>query len=220
MPAPPSREQLLHLLAEAAELEHNLLCSNLFALFRIKASAEKDLAPHERGVVQRWRKELLAVRVEEMTRFAQMANLTVALGFPPHIDRPNLPVAVGRHPAAVVVELTRFDLDTLDHLIFLERPEGARGHREGDIHHHEGFLRGGRRTHRVAGHRPQQWHPRLDALCHAARGGGRGAERGGVALAARAAARHPTCGAGPRAQRRGDAAARRHTTRSTLNWAA
>jgi hypothetical protein len=32
----PSKERLLHLLAEAAELEHNLLCSYLFAQFGLK----------------------------------------------------------------------------------------------------------------------------------------------------------------------------------------
>ncbi len=124
MSRPPSREQLLHLLAEAAELEHNLLCSYLFALFSLKTGADEDLQPNELAAVQRWREALLAVCVEEMTHLAQVANLSVALGFQPHLDRPNLPVAPGYHPAAVVVELTRFDADTLDHLIFLERPEG------------------------------------------------------------------------------------------------
>lgn len=125
MTTPPSREQLLHLLAEAAELEHNLLCSYLFALFSLKTGADEDLESHELSAVQCWRKHLLGVCVEEMTHLAQVANLSVALGVRPHFNRPNLPVAPGYHPAAVVVELTRFDLDTLDHLIFLERPEGV-----------------------------------------------------------------------------------------------
>lgn len=124
--ATPSREYLLHLLAEAAELEHNLLCSYLFALFSLKTDPGEDLQAAEFDAVQRWRKALLGVCVEEMTHLAQVANLTTALGWRPHFNRPNLPVAAGYHPAGVVVELTRFDLDTLEHFIHLERPEGLR----------------------------------------------------------------------------------------------
>ncbi|MFL6699767.1 MAG: ferritin-like domain-containing protein [Vitreoscilla sp.] len=120
----PTREQLLHLLAEAAELEHNLLCSYLFALFSLKDDEAPDLLVDERASVQRWKKALLGVCVEEMLHFAQVANLTAAIGAHPHLNRPNLPVAAGYHPAAVVVELTKFDLDTLQHFIHLERPEG------------------------------------------------------------------------------------------------
>ena len=120
----PTREQLLHLLAEASELEHNLLCSYLFALFSLKADDAPDLMVDERASVRRWRAALLGVCVEEMLHFAQVANLSAAIGAHPHFNRPNLPVAAGYHPAAVVVELTRFDLDTLQHFIHLERPEG------------------------------------------------------------------------------------------------
>ena len=121
----PTREQLLHLLAEASELEHNLLCSYLFALFSLKADDEPDLLAEERVSVARWRKGFLGVCVEEMMHLAQVANLTVALGAHPHFNRPNLPVGVGYHPAAVVVELTKFDQDTLQHFVHLERPEGS-----------------------------------------------------------------------------------------------
>ncbi len=120
----PTREQLLHLLAEASELEHNLLCSYLFALFSLKDGRAGDLTPGERAAVGRWRKAFLGVCIEEMLHLAQVANLTVAIGGVPHFNRPNLPVAAGYHPAAVVVELSKFDLETLQHFIHLERPEG------------------------------------------------------------------------------------------------
>ena len=35
-----TREQLLHLLAEAAEIEHTLMCSYLFAAFSLKRAGE------------------------------------------------------------------------------------------------------------------------------------------------------------------------------------
>lgn len=120
-----SREHLLHVLAEAAELEHNLLCSYLFAAFSLKQGVDEDLEPHELRAVERWRAAILQVCFEEMLHLAQVANLTVAVGSRPHFDRPNLPVSPGYHPAGVQVALRPFDLDTLQHFIYLERPEGS-----------------------------------------------------------------------------------------------
>jgi hypothetical protein len=120
-----TREHLLHVLAEAAELEHNLLCSYLYAAFSLKQGVDEDLAPHELAAVERWRGAIMQVCVEEMIHLSQVANLTVAIGSRPHFDRPNLPVAPGYHPAGVRVALRPFDLDTLQHFIYLERPEGS-----------------------------------------------------------------------------------------------
>ncbi|MGZ8273236.1 MAG: ferritin-like domain-containing protein, partial [Burkholderiaceae bacterium] len=110
---------------EAAELEHNLLCSYLFAAFSLKQGVDEDLEPHEWQAVERWRAALMQVCVEEMLHLAQVANLTIAVGSRPHFDRPNLPAAPGYHPAGVQVALRRFDLDTLQHFVYLERPEGS-----------------------------------------------------------------------------------------------
>ena len=120
-----TREQLLHLLAEAAELEHNLLCTYLYAAFSLKRGTNEGLTAAELSAVDRWRDGIMAVAVEEMSHLALVANLTVAIGARPHFNRPNLPVAPGYHPAGIVVELARFDAETLDHFIFLERPQSA-----------------------------------------------------------------------------------------------
>lgn len=120
-----SREQLFHVLAEAAELEHNLLCSYLFAAFSLKQSVAEDLTTQELAVVSRWRKNLIGICIEEMVHLAQVSNLLVAVGARPHFNRPNLPVAPGYHPASIVIELAPFDLATMEHFIFLERPEEA-----------------------------------------------------------------------------------------------
>jgi len=112
-------------LAEAAELEHNLLCSYLYAAFSLKRGDDEGLVGQEVEAVSRWRRSILDVCMEEMTHLAQVANLMVALGSRPHFDRPNLPVPPGYHPAGIQVSLRRFDLDTLDHFIFLERPLDA-----------------------------------------------------------------------------------------------
>jgi hypothetical protein len=123
-PTPPleTREQLLHLLAEAAEFEHNLLCCYLYAAYSLKAPQHPDLTPAEREAVARWRRTIVAVAVEEMTHLALVANLTAALGARPHFGRPNFPVPPGYHPAGIVVALAPFDAATLDHFVFLERP--------------------------------------------------------------------------------------------------
>ena len=121
-----SREQLLHLLAEAAELEHNLLCSYLFAAFSLKCGPDEGLSADELDAVTRWRGDIMQVCMEEMTHLAQVANLMSAIGSKPHFNRPNLPVAAGYHPAGIQVGLLPFDRATLEHFIFLERPDSVR----------------------------------------------------------------------------------------------
>jgi hypothetical protein len=120
-----SREQLAHLLAEAAELEHNLLCCYLYAAFSLKQPGTSELQAGEAKQVDAWRGSIMQVAMEEMTHLALIANLSVAIGVRPHFNRPNLPVAPLYHPADIVVELAPFSLDTLDHFIYLERPEGS-----------------------------------------------------------------------------------------------
>jgi hypothetical protein len=119
-----TREQLIHTLTEAAEIEHNLLCSYLYAVFSMKRAGETGLTQAQADAVERWRKTILKIALEEMAHLACVNNLLIAVGGAPHFDRPNFPVAPGYHPADVVVRLTSFDEATLDHFIFLERPEG------------------------------------------------------------------------------------------------
>lgn len=118
-----TREQLIHMLVEAAEIEHNLLCCYLYAVFSMKRQGEPGLTDRQGEAVERWRKAILKIALEEMAHLACVNNLLIAVGGAPHFDRPNLPVAPGYHPADVVVRLTPFDEATLDHFIFLERPE-------------------------------------------------------------------------------------------------
>ncbi|HUQ11453.1 MAG TPA: ferritin-like protein [Steroidobacteraceae bacterium] len=119
------REQLFHLLAEASEIEHTLMCSYLYAAFSLKKPGHPDFSPEEADAVGRWRKAIMDVATEEMAHLLLVANLSVALGGRPHFDRPNFPVAPGYFPSGVVVKLTPFSMDTLQHFIFLERPAGA-----------------------------------------------------------------------------------------------
>ena len=59
-----SREQLLHLLAEAAEIEHTLMCSYLYAAFSLKRAGEPGVSAAQGEVLERWRKTIMDVAVE------------------------------------------------------------------------------------------------------------------------------------------------------------
>ena len=121
-----SRAHLLSTLAEAAELEHNLMCMYLYSLFSLKTSAEEGLTIDELEVVNCWRKTILTICVEEMTHLALVANLTTAVGGGVHFFHPGFPVRPGYFPSDFVLELTPFNEQTLQHFIFLERPEDER----------------------------------------------------------------------------------------------
>jgi len=122
-PLRASREQVLHLLAEAAELEHNILCSYLYAAFSLKQREDEGVTEKELEAISRWREAIMGLCVEEMVHLAQVSNLMVALGSRPHFNRPNLPVAPGYHPAGVAIVLAPFSIETIEHFIYLERPE-------------------------------------------------------------------------------------------------
>jgi CDGSH-type Zn-finger protein/uncharacterized Fe-S cluster protein YjdI len=120
-----NREQLAYLLTEAAEIEHGLMCCYLFAAFSLRRGSADGLGEDEAAAVERWRRAIVDVAVEEMLHLAIVSNLLSAIGSAPHFQRPNFPVAPGYHPAGVVVSLAPFDRATLDHFIYLERPEGV-----------------------------------------------------------------------------------------------
>ena len=122
---PQAREQLWGLLAEAAEIEHHLMCCYLYAYFSLKDSVDEGVTKDELASVRRWRREILDVAVEEMSHLAMVCNILSATGAPAHLAHQNFPVAPGFHPANVVVKLTAFDPDTLQHFVHLERPHGS-----------------------------------------------------------------------------------------------
>ncbi|MDB6082738.1 MAG: hypothetical protein JWN43_619, partial [Gammaproteobacteria bacterium] len=121
-----NREQLLHSLYEASELEHNLMCTYLYAAFSIKAGESEGLSAEEAATVQSWRRTILDIAIEEMGHLAAVWNITSAIGGAPRFGRGNFPIDPGYLPAGVVVKLSPFNLSTLQHFIFLERPTESR----------------------------------------------------------------------------------------------
>src|SRR6187431_2885996 len=118
----PSREQLIHHLYEAAELEHCLMCTYLYAAFSLRSGTEEGLTPREAEAVARWRQVILQVAIEEMGHLTAVWNITAALGGSPRFGRLNFPLDPGGLPASVVVRLEPFSEAVLQHFIFLERP--------------------------------------------------------------------------------------------------
>jgi len=139
---PVQREHVIGALYEAAELEHNLMCTYLYAAFSLKEGVAEGLTAQEAAAVSRWRQVLLSVAIEEMGHLAAVWNITSALGGSPRVGRGNFPLDPGYLPACVVVKLAPFNAATLQHFVFLERPHGS-AERDGEGFTYErGYVRG------------------------------------------------------------------------------
>jgi CDGSH-type Zn-finger protein/uncharacterized Fe-S cluster protein YjdI len=138
-----NREHAFHALYEAAELEHNLMCTYLYAAFSLKDGEADGLSAEEADAVKRWRSVLIKVAVEEMGHLTAVWNITAALGGAPRFGRTNFPLDPGLLPAGIVVKLAPFTPATLQHFVFLERPAGSL-EKDGDGFHYERpYVRGG-----------------------------------------------------------------------------
>src|SRR5262245_12285808 len=128
------REELWWLLAEAAQLEHMIMCQYLFADFGLKRGVEEGLTPEQAEASQRWSRTLHQIAVEEMLHLALVANLMSAIGAAPSFGRPNFPQRSGYFPAAFRLDLLPFGERALQHFLYLERPEGTeRLHAQGFV---------------------------------------------------------------------------------------
>ncbi|MBD3677133.1 MAG: CDGSH iron-sulfur domain-containing protein [Rhodobacteraceae bacterium] len=119
------REELIYMLAEAAAIEHNVMCCYLYGIWSLKRGERDGLTPEQAKVVQSWKAHMTQVAVEEMTHLTLVGNLACAIGGAPHLSRPNFPIPFGYHAAAIDLELFQFSHALVDHAIFLERPEGV-----------------------------------------------------------------------------------------------
>ncbi len=118
------REHLWWLLAEAAQLEHMIMCQYLFAEISLKDSTGEGLTEDQAEAVGRWRKTVRGIAVEEMLHLALVANLMTAIGAAPALGRPNFPQRSGYFPSGLQLDLLPFGERALRHFLYLERPEG------------------------------------------------------------------------------------------------
>jgi CDGSH-type Zn-finger protein/uncharacterized Fe-S cluster protein YjdI len=116
------RAELVYLLAEAAEFEHTVMCSYLYALWSLKRSTDEGVTEEELEAIERWRAQVRVVALEEMLHLCLVNNLLAAFGASPHLVRPDFPVPPGRFPADLLLRLSRFDESTLQHFMYIERP--------------------------------------------------------------------------------------------------
>lgn len=118
------REELFYLLAEAAEFEHSVMCTYLYALWSLKRETSEGISREELESIERWRQSLQRVALEEMLHLSLVNNLLAATGAAPHLWRPEFPVRSGWFPADVVMRLSPLSKETLEHFMYIERPEG------------------------------------------------------------------------------------------------
>jgi CDGSH-type Zn-finger protein/uncharacterized Fe-S cluster protein YjdI len=119
------REELYFLLCEAAEFEHSVMCSYLYAMWSLKRDVSEGVTAEELVAIDGWRRSLRQVALEEMLHLSLVNNLLSATGSAPQWWRPEFPVAAGWFPANVVMRLSPFGRASLDHFLYLERPEGV-----------------------------------------------------------------------------------------------
>jgi CDGSH-type Zn-finger protein/uncharacterized Fe-S cluster protein YjdI len=141
------REILLQQLYEAAELEHNLMCTYLYAAASLKDGTGEGLSAAEAQAVKGWRQALLDVAIQEMGHLAAVWNITAGLGGSPRIGRTNFPLDPGYLPASIVVKLAPFNADTLQHFVFLERPHGSSEPEGAGFAYERPYVRGTDRPH-------------------------------------------------------------------------
>ena len=100
-----TREELIFLLAEAAAIEHNLMCCYLYAAWSLKRGERDGLTPEQTAAVREWRSAIISVAIEEMTHLTLAGTSPRSIGAGPHLSRPNSPIEPGYHPSGVVAEL-------------------------------------------------------------------------------------------------------------------
>jgi len=119
-----SRAELIDALRSAAELEHQLMCQYLFAVYSFKRYPYEDLEPWELERVRRWSSKVTLVARQEMEHLGLALNLLSSIGGTPSFTRPNMPQRANYYgKAAIKLELTRGNLDTIKRFQRFESPD-------------------------------------------------------------------------------------------------
>jgi CDGSH-type Zn-finger protein/uncharacterized Fe-S cluster protein YjdI len=120
------REELIYLLTEAAEFEHTVMCTYLYAMWSLKQDESEGITGEEKEAIGRWRNSIRSVAMEEMLHLTLVNNLMAAIGAAPHFSRPEFPVGRGNFPDNVNFHLVPFNEQSIEHFVFIERPEGIK----------------------------------------------------------------------------------------------
>jgi CDGSH-type Zn-finger protein/uncharacterized Fe-S cluster protein YjdI len=118
------REELLYLLTEAAQFEHVVMCTYLYAQWSLKKDESEGITAEEKSAIDRWRASIRSVALEEMLHLSLVNNLMAAFGATPHLSRPDFPIRQGYFPSDLDFHLAPFNEATMQHFVFIEQPEG------------------------------------------------------------------------------------------------
>ena len=69
------REELIFLLTEAAEFEHTVMCTYLYAQWSLKRDENEGINRREKEAIDRWRTSIRSVALEEMLHLTLVNNL-------------------------------------------------------------------------------------------------------------------------------------------------
>ena len=117
-----TREDLLYLLSQAAELEHSLACQYLFTAFSLKESTDEGISQAQLTKINGWRRTINKVSVQEMLHLAIASNLLTAIGGAPYFRRANFPQAKTYSSLKLKFSLAPFNETTLNRYICFELP--------------------------------------------------------------------------------------------------
>ncbi|KST69497.1 ferritin-like domain-containing protein [Mastigocoleus testarum] len=117
-----TREDLLYLLSQAAELEHSLSCQYLFTAFSLKEFTSEGVSQAQLTKINRWRRRINEIAVQEMLHLALVSNLLTAIGGAPYFRRANFPQAKTYSSLKLQFKLAPFNETTLNRYICFELP--------------------------------------------------------------------------------------------------
>ncbi|HEU4888573.1 MAG TPA: ferritin-like domain-containing protein, partial [Thermoanaerobaculia bacterium] len=129
-----TRAQLMDALRLASELEHQLMCQYLFAVYSLKrypyerwSGPDKEnaiLTEAELERVRRWAMKITLIARQEMEHLGLALNMLSAIGGTPSFSRPNMPQKLKYYgDADIKLELTRGDLKTIKRFQKFEAPD-------------------------------------------------------------------------------------------------
>src|SRR6187401_2311816 len=118
-----TRDELIYLLTEAAELEHSLCCQYLFAAISLKRDVSEGLTWEQFNHVSDWAQTIFMVARQEMEHLSLVCNMLTAIGASPHFDRPNFPHRSQYYPLPFTLE--RFSEETVCRFARYEKPENV-----------------------------------------------------------------------------------------------
>ena len=121
-----SREELMFLLTEAAQIEHLAICEYLYMAFSMKLEPSDGLTAQQTEAVQRWERVLSGIAAQEMLHLTLVNNLLTAIGGCPYFGRPFFPIMIKYFTPPMAMRLIPFGMEALKHTLFFERPEGVK----------------------------------------------------------------------------------------------